>query len=379
VTRDKSDHSHPLSEVIYEGVLETPPWHSLLKRLEDYLSTKSASLVIRRPSDHGPGSTITLYENLEAMRDFETSRYKDSPFAELPEDQVFCLSDRVTLRELEELDHYKYFMKVYDVTDLMGFDVCDNQSDNHIRLRLRVVRLGSEPKFSESDRQRLASIIPLMKKSLTIYSRMEIRGISQEIYQQLLASMDIASFILGSNYEVMAKNYLAEQVVKNKDGLFLDNKKLYCTNPLDQQKFTDLCDGLLNARSEDDSVFLLENFSLSRGKADARWSALVRPVNSRGFMGAEANPELLLLVRDASRRQIPSPRLLIDVFGVTPAEARLMLKLIDGLSLTAAAQALGISRNTARTQLSAIFSKTNLNSQTQLVKLVSDTLSNHWL
>ena len=379
MTRNKSDHSHPLSEVIYEGVLETPPWYSLLKRLEDYLSTKSASLVIRRPSDHGPGSTITLYENPEAMRDFETSRYKDSPFAELPEDQVFCLSDRVTLRELEELDHYKYFMKVYDVTDLMGFDVCDNQSDNHIRLRLRVVRLGSEPKFSESDRQRLASIIPLMKKSLTIYSRMEIRGISQEIYQQLLASMDIASFILGSNYEVMAKNYLAEQVLKNKDGLFLDNKKLYCTNPLDQQKFTDLCDGLLNARAEDDSVFLLENFSLSRGKADARWSALVRPVNSRGFMGAEANPELLLLVRDASRRQIPSPRLLIDVFGVTPAEARLMLKLIDGLSLTAAAQALGISRNTARTQLSAVFSKTRLNSQTQLVKLVSDTLSNHWL
>ena len=97
-------------------------------------------------------------------------------------------------------------MKVYDVTDLMGFDICDNQNDNHIRLRLRVVRLGSEPKFTNSDRQRLASIIPLMKKSLTIYSRMEIRGISQEIYQQLLTSMDIASFILGSNYEVMAKN-----------------------------------------------------------------------------------------------------------------------------------------------------------------------------
>lgn len=371
--------SHPLSEAIYEGVLETPPWGCLLKLLEDYLSTKSASLVIRRPSDEGPGSTITLYENPDAMRDFQTSRYKDSPFAELPEGKVFCLEDRVTERELKQLDHYQHFMKVYDVTDIMGFDICDNESDNHIRLRLRVVRLGDEPKFSEADRDKLSSIIPLMKKSLTIYSRMEISGISQEIYQELLASMDIASFILGANFEVMAKNYLAEQVVNNKDGLFIDHKKLCCINPADQQKFTEACKGIMDARNQDNSAFLLENFSLGRAEPGAKWSALIRPVDSHNFMGAETNPELLLLVRDSSRRQLPTPALLIDVFGVTPAEARLTLKLIDGLSLTAAAEALGISRNTARTQLSSVFSKTNLNSQTQLVKLVSDTLSNHWL
>ncbi len=66
------------------------------------------------------------------------------------------------------------------------------------------------PNFPMTTERRLATIIPLMKKSLTIYSRMEIGGISQEIYQQLLSSMGIASFILGANYEVMAKNYLAE-------------------------------------------------------------------------------------------------------------------------------------------------------------------------
>ena len=98
-----------------------------------------------------------------------------------------------------------------------------------------------------------------------------------------------------------------------------------------------------------------------------------------GFMESEKNPELLLLLRDSSRRKVPTPALLMDVFGITPAEARLTLKLINGLSLTAAAEELGISRNTARTQLSSVFSKTDLNSQTQLVKLVSDTLSNYWL
>ena len=83
-----------------------------------------------------------------------------------------------------------------------------------------------KPKFSDDDRRRLATIIPLMKKSLAIYSRMEIGGVSQEIYQQLLSSMGIACFILGANYEVMAKNYLAEMVLSNKDGLSIVGKKL---------------------------------------------------------------------------------------------------------------------------------------------------------
>jgi len=371
--------SHPLSEAIYEGVLETPPWHSLLKLLEDYVSTKSASLVIRRPTEEGPWSTITLFDNQDALLDFQTNSYKDSPFAELPEGQVFCLSDRVTQRELEDLDHYKYFLKVYDVTDIMGFDICDKDNDNHSRLRLRVVRIGDEPKFSDDEKRRFATIIPLMKKSLTIYSRMEIGGISQEIYQQLLSSMGIASFILGANYEVMAKNYLAEHVLKNKDGLSIIGKKLVCIDKADQLTLTTMCDTIRQNIAQGNRPQLADNFTINRPQAGSTWGVLIRPVDSGDFMGAENNPELLLLLRDSNRRQLPTPSLLIDIFGVTLAEARLTLKLLEGLSLTAAAEALGISRNTARTQLSSVFSKTNLNSQTQLVKLVSDVLSDHWL
>ncbi|MDA9984139.1 hypothetical protein N9E29_03445 [Porticoccaceae bacterium] len=379
MSTNKLVQSHPLSEAIYEGVLETPPWTSLLKLLEQYVSTKSASLVIRRPTEEGPGSTITLFDNQDALQNFQTNSYRDSPFAELPEGKVFCLNDRVTQRELEDLDHYKYFLKVYDVTDIMGFDICDNNDDNHSRLRLRVVRMGDEPKFSREDRARLATIIPLMKNALAIYSRMEIGGVSQEIYQQLLSSMGIACFILGANYEVMAKNYLAEMVLSNKDGLSMAGKKLRCVDKDDQLALTTICQNIRQNIAQGKSQQQPDKFTINRPQAGSTWGVLIRPVDSGDFMGAENNPELLLLLRDSNRRQLPTPSLLIDIFGVTLAEARLTLKLLEGLSLTAAAEALGVSRNTARTQLSSVFSKTDLNSQTQLVKLVSDVLSDHWL
>ena len=36
--------AHPLSQAIYEGVLEKPPWKTLLKYLEDYMQVPSATL-----------------------------------------------------------------------------------------------------------------------------------------------------------------------------------------------------------------------------------------------------------------------------------------------------------------------------------------------
>ena len=104
----------------------------------------------------------------------------------------------------------------------------------------------------------------------------------------------------------------------------------------------------------------------------------IRIVEKQNVVFGEGGPELVLLLHGHVRDCVPSQSRLIEALGVTPAEAKLITHLVDGLTLTAAAEALGVSRNTARTQLSSIFTKTGLNRQSQLVKLVSDTFATHW-
>lgn len=58
-------------------------------------------------------------------------------------------------------------------------------------------------------------------------------------------------------------------------------------------------------------------------------------------------------------------------FGLTTAEARLASAIGNGASLDIAADALGISYETARCQLKAIFSKTDTHRQGELVSLIS--------
>jgi DNA-binding CsgD family transcriptional regulator len=59
-----------------------------------------------------------------------------------------------------------------------------------------------------------------------------------------------------------------------------------------------------------------------------------------------------------------------NLYGLTPAEIRLALKLATGMSLQSAATELAISYKTARTQLAVIFRKTATSRQGELVKIL---------
>jgi DNA-binding CsgD family transcriptional regulator/PAS domain-containing protein len=56
--------------------------------------------------------------------------------------------------------------------------------------------------------------------------------------------------------------------------------------------------------------------------------------------------------------------------GLTPAEARVLERLLGGMSLVEAAAALGIAETTAKTHLSRIFAKTGVTRQAELVALL---------
>jgi len=77
------------------------------------------------------------------------------------------------------------------------------------------------------------------------------------------------------------------------------------------------------------------------------------------------------LVSDLGRKsEIQIGNLLLCIFGLSPAEARLASFLANGASLEEAALQFGISRETVRNQLKAVFAKTDTHRQSELVALL---------
>jgi DNA-binding CsgD family transcriptional regulator len=84
------------------------------------------------------------------------------------------------------------------------------------------------------------------------------------------------------------------------------------------------------------------------------------------FMGARA----VLVLLDLHAKDVPDAGLLAQAFGLTAAEAKIASYVGAGESVELTAERLGVSVSTVRTQLKAVFAKTNTHRQAELVALI---------
>lgn len=91
--------------------------------------------------------------------------------------------------------------------------------------------------------------------------------------------------------------------------------------------------------------------------------------------GMLARPSVLVLIRSRSRQRMVTASQLMQLFGLTPAEARVARALAQGQSLEEYATDSAISLATARTQLRSVLGKTGTTRQPDLVRLLVSIMS----
>ena len=107
--------------------------------------------------------------------------------------------------------------------------------------------------------------------------------------------------------------------------------------------------------------------------ADGR-THVVRVLPFSPTLSGRADTRVLLLIRDPAARMAPDSLILRDLYGLSAAEALLARTMVEGATgLADVAKRLGISLNTAKTQLKAVFDKVGVRRQAELVaRLIAD-------
>jgi len=106
------------------------------------------------------------------------------------------------------------------------------------------------------------------------------------------------------------------------------------------------------------------------GHALQIWGVPLRH-EERALLDPGERPCGLLFVIDPDKAPSTPERLLMEAFGLTRAETTLTLALLHGETVDEYCERTGISRNTARTHMRAIFDKLGVNKQTELIRLLS--------
>jgi DNA-binding CsgD family transcriptional regulator len=130
-----------------------------------------------------------------------------------------------------------------------------------------------------------------------------------------------------------------------------------------------LADAALVQATQDDAAFPTEPIIV---KSCRRPPIIIWVVPIYGAVGGLLlGARVLLLLTDLGKRLVPKTRLIARTFALSVAETRIAERIAAGVSLEKAAEDLGISRETARNHLKAVFAKTGTHRQSELVALLS--------
>ncbi|MER8445234.1 LuxR C-terminal-related transcriptional regulator [Mesorhizobium sp. M1066] len=223
--------------------------------------------------------------------------------------------------------------------------------------------------ISAEDQRFLALLSPHLRRASLIGDLLDQSRVTANLYRQALDHLAVPVVLTGANGAILHANGAAEGMFSAQGPILSRNGVLQVQNPAVARA---LLEAIASAASAD---FLLGSRGIglpisAPGQPPA--VAYVLPL-SEGTARAAFQPACAAVFVSTTTSSSPLPEaVLTTLFDLTPAEARVLLRIGSGLSASKSALSLGIGENTLKTHLNRIFAKTGTRRQADLVKLVSD-------
>jgi DNA-binding CsgD family transcriptional regulator len=229
--------------------------------------------------------------------------------------------------------------------------------------------------FASSDRATLDLLIPHLRQMLWFSRMADVDARARRLSFDTLAALSVGVFVVDGNCRIRLMNAAAERVAKTAKSVRVSKGRLSLSNPA--------LDTSLRAAIRKASLVPLGR-SLSAGETiavpvdeNASLPLTVRAIPPDTAASGPFTPLAAVFIGEPSRGALPSFELVRAMYGLTPAEMRVLRAVLNGERMPDYAAEAGISRNTANAQLKSVFAKTGCHRQADLVrKIAGDAMLN---
>jgi DNA-binding CsgD family transcriptional regulator len=365
-TRTDDRDFDALLEAIYEGPLETAPWKSLLPLLRTSMDSLAATLILRPPTPEDPGLLLSYPDADEYERSYQEGYFSLDPFVDLPLGEVMTLEDLVPNEELVKSEFYKQYMEPSGAFHVLGFDT---REPDGLEARIRISRGRDDPAFGDTERALCERLVPHFRRAVQLHARLTRTESERDLFAGAVDRLSMGVIVLDERGKVLRMNRVATLLIEGKRGLAVVNGRLRAATADQSVELRRVVERALTNRAGG-VPSVVQGMRLRESPGGGAVNLVARPVPLAEWSEGKACPAVAIFVGDPDDRPEVSLEIVRQLFGFTPAEALLATTLARGLNLDEAASALGTSRNTARSHLRAIFSKTGVTRQADLVRLI---------
>ena len=368
--------------LLYEGALDEQPWQNALPALRETFDAQVASLILRPPSadDHGfilnsvrtdTASDSASDTRLADPNDWQAIAYREQffsldPFIDLPHDKVVALEDLLPDRELTKSDYYLHYLEPINLFRILGVDTAEPAG---MLARLRFSRRQSEARFAKKERELLARLTPHLQRAVAIYARLNRTSSERDVYAGAVDQLLVATIILDERGRVLTTNEVGRDLLDAGQGLSVRGDYLHIDGRDIHKELQETLTTIIRAQQRGETS-IVKALRVPRPGGRSDLGLVVRPVPAGQRREGQASPVAAVFISDPELQESTSAQSLRELFDLTPAEAKLATLLARGLSLADVSEEQHISQHTARAQLKAIFAKTGVSRQAELVRLV---------
>ncbi len=372
-----------LIERLYDAAVGAADWHEALGSLAGIFNGTAAALGIVGP--RAPGRVVQVgvdpackarYLERHAGRNELAARS-----AALPVGTVVTDRDLMPRSEFLRTAFYNECLRPNGLTSLMNLRAARGESG--AVGNVCILRSADQGDFGPEEVELFRSLAPHLRRAVAVHVRLAEAEGERRALSETLQRLSHAAFLVDAGAVVRLANTAGAEMLAKRDGLFADAG-----------------DGMaLRAARSGETAALRRSVAAAAaaaarsgggggaaaGPPEAGRLRLSRPdkaalmvtavpLTAAGLAaaGLPPAPTVLLLVTDPeAKAQSPSPAVLRETFGLTPAEAEIAARAARGEGMPAAAEALGISPGTARLHLHRVFEKTGAHRQAELTALLS--------
>lgn len=339
------------------------------------LGCHSGTLVFNDSSNWQVGFGAQLGFDEAAERSYRDYYAAINPYWGRPE--IYARPGDVNTREMAidtpamlKTEFYNDFGRNLKLYDFFGA-TCFNQGSRYGMLTL--FRSADQPQCGEPEEMELMrQLVPHFIRSIELQNR--ILGLQNQCnaFSSVLDRMNQAVMLLDTAGRVIFLNQSAQTISDRKDGLKISEGKLSARsaseNGVLRKMIHDAGMAAWGRKAEQPGGNLL----ISRSSLEHSYRLTIAPVRPNVIAGLE-EPAVAVFISDPMADIRTPIEDLQNIFGLTPAEARLSQMLTRGKGLREAAEEIGVSYNTVRTQIRSVLAKTGTRRQTELMRVLSVT------
>jgi PAS domain-containing protein/DNA-binding CsgD family transcriptional regulator len=285
-----------------------------------------------------------------------------------PVGQVLTADEHFDGGRLRKSEFFNDFLIPYGVPYVAGGRVLQSAGLSAVVAVLRNVRQGP---FAPREVATLECLMPHLQRTARLHSRIGGLRRQNQILAAALNRLTFGVVITDGAGRVLVVNPAAEELAAAGDGLALRGGRLTADRP---EAAAALARSIAAAvpRAARGNGQCGGPLRITRASGRRPLAVLLAPLGADTALAAEHHgPAVLILITDLERQPEVLGRRLVDLFGLTPAEACLAAALAAGKRLEDVAEERGVRMPTLRTQMRSVLDKTGTDRQSDLMRLLA--------